>query len=81
MQYLSHDFFSNFEGGVNSGDVEFTIDLWVNELSDILVSKPQKIVDLLNKVGVSAKITETDEELIARKTTENFYNVFGLKSC
>ena len=28
-----------------------------------------------------AQLYQTDEELIARKTTENFYNVFGLKSC
>lgn len=64
MQYINHDFYSNFEGGVKSGDTELTIDLWVNEVSDIIISDASKVVDLLNTVGIKSTLNESDEELV-----------------
>src|ERR1035437_7997068 len=64
MQYKHHDFMSNFNGGVASGDVELTIDLWVNELSDLIVHSPEKVVDLLNKTKVTASKEDTNEQII-----------------
>jgi hypothetical protein len=55
---------SNFNGGVASGDVELTIDLWVNELSDLIVHSPEKVVDLLNKTKVTASKEDTNEQII-----------------
>ena len=62
MQYPQHNFYSNFQGSVNSGDVEFTLNLWVNEISDIIVSETKKIVDLLNKTNVPANVRAKFEE-------------------
>ena len=64
MQYLNHDFFSNFSSGADSGDSEFTTDLWVNEVADIIVLNPQSVVDLMNKVNIKSTIGESDEELV-----------------
>ena len=64
MQYMNHDFYSNFEGSVDSGDVELSLDLWVNEISDLIVNDSNKVVLLLNKTNVPANITDSDEELV-----------------
>lgn len=64
MQFLNHDFYSNFEGGVKSGDVDLTIDLWVNEVSDIIMSDAGKVIDLLNKVGIKTDENISDEEIV-----------------
>jgi hypothetical protein len=64
MQFLNHDFYSNFEGGVKSGDVDLTIDLWVNEVSDIIMSDAGKVISLLNKVGIKTEQDVSDEEIV-----------------
>jgi len=66
---MNHDFYSNFEGSVGSGDVELSLDLWVNEVSDLIVCDSKKVVDLLNKTNVPAKITDSDEELVDKILT------------
>ncbi len=64
MQFLNHDYYSNFEGAVKSGDVDLTIDLWVNEVSDIIMSDAGKVIDLLNKVGIKTELDVSDEEIV-----------------
>lgn len=66
---MNHDFYSNFEGSVDSGDVELSLDLWVNELSDLIVFDNKKVVDLLNKTNVPAKLTDSDEEIVDKILT------------
>lgn len=69
MQFLNHDYYSNFEGAIKSGDVDLTIDLWVNELSDLIMSDAGKVIDLLNKVGVKIEPNVSDEEIVEAITT------------
>lgn len=64
MQFLNHDYYSNFEGAVKSGDVDLTIDLWVNEVSDLIMSDAGKVIDLLNKVGIKTEANVSDEEIV-----------------
>jgi len=64
MQFLNHDYYSNFEGAVKSGDVDLTIDLWVNEVSDLIMSDAGKVIDLLNKVGIKTEADVSDEEIV-----------------
>ncbi len=64
MQFLNHDYYSNFEGAVKSGDVDLTIDLWVNEVSDLIMSDAGKVIDLLNKVGIKTESDVSDEEIV-----------------
>jgi hypothetical protein len=66
---MNHDFLSNFDGSVDSGDVELSLDLWVNEISDLIVCDSKKVVDLLNKTNVPSKITDSDEELVDKILT------------
>jgi hypothetical protein len=66
---MNHDFLSNFDGSVDSGDVELSLDLWVNEISDLIVIDSDKVVALLNKTNVPAKITDSDEELVDKILT------------
>ena len=64
MQFLNHDYYSNFEGAVKSGDVDLTIDLWVNEVSDLIMSEAGKVISLLNKVGIKTEDNVSDEEIV-----------------
>ncbi len=64
MQFLNHDFYSNFKGSVGAGDVEFSLDLWVNEVSDLVVTQTDKVIDLLDKVGISAKRSLSHEAIV-----------------
>lgn len=75
MQFLNHDYYSNFEGAVKSGDVDLTIDLWVNEVSDIIMSDAGKVIDLLNKVGIKTDANVSDEEIV-----ENIMNNIVINS-
>ncbi len=64
MIYLHHDFFSNFSSAVGSDGNTFTIDLFANEISDMLVNEPEKLVDTLSKTGVPVNIKMSDEEIV-----------------
>lgn len=75
MQFLNHDYYSNFEGAVKSGDVDLTIDLWVNEVSDIIMSDAGKVISLLNKVGIKTDENVSDEEIV-----ENIMNNIAVNS-
>lgn len=63
MRYVNHNFFSNFLGGVNSNDAELTIDLWVNEVSNLIIDNTDEIISLLNKTGVKSDKTDSYEQL------------------
>lgn len=64
MLYLSQDFYSNFNSGVESGDNELLSDMIVNELSELIVYNNSDLVSLLNKVGIKAKEKISDEKLV-----------------
>lgn len=55
---------ANFMGGVNSKDVELTFDLWINEVSDLVIDSTDEVIALLNKTGVKAEKTDSYEELV-----------------
>jgi len=63
MRYDNHNFFSNFLGGVNSKDVDLTLDLWVNEVSNLIIDSNDEIISLLNKTGIKAEKTDSYEQL------------------
>ena len=46
MLYLKHDFYSNFNSGVEAGDNDLITDLLVNEISELLVYREEKLLDL-----------------------------------
>ncbi len=64
MLYLDHDFFSNFNSGVESGDNGLVSDIIVNEISEIIVNKTADVIDLLNKVGIKVKDNASDEFIV-----------------
>lgn len=55
---------ANFMGGVNSKDVELTFDLWINEVSDLVIDSTDEVIALLNKTGVKADKTDSYEQLV-----------------
>lgn len=55
---------SNFMGGVNSKDVELTFDIWINEVSDLVIDSTDEVIALLNKTGVKAEKTDSYEQLV-----------------
>lgn len=55
---------ANFMGGVNSKDVELTFDLWINEVSDLVIDSTDEVIALLNKTGVKAEKTDSYEQLV-----------------
>lgn len=64
MLYLKHDFYSNFNAGVNSGDNELLSDMIVNELSELIVYRHADLVKFLNKVGIKTKEKVSNEKLV-----------------
>lgn len=64
MIYLYHDFYSNFSSGVSAEGNNLTIDLFANELSDMIVYKTEKLVDTLSKVGIDVNLNMSDEEIV-----------------
>lgn len=64
MLYLEHDFYSNFNSGIMSGDNDFITDMIVNELSEIIVYKRKSIIDLLEKVQLKLNDNVSDEKII-----------------
>jgi len=68
MIYLKHDFYSNFTDGVKSGDTDLIRDMVINEISDIIVYKPEKVIELLNTVGVKTPVNTSDERMVKNIT-------------
>lgn len=64
MQYRHHDFVSNFDSSVNVGDKNYTMDLFANELSDMVVYETPSLVSTLNKVGLDINEQMSDEEIV-----------------
>lgn len=64
MQYLKHDFFKNFSGSIKSGDNEYAIDIFINEISDLITHAPEKLFDLFEKTGIKLNKTVSDEKAI-----------------
>lgn len=62
--YLNHNFYENFSSATGMEGNNLTIDLFANEVSDMIVGDTQKLVDTLSKVGVNAKINMSDEEIV-----------------
>jgi len=64
MLYLDHDFYSNFNASIDSGDNEFISDMIANETSELIVYKTEKIIDLLNQVGIKTSEKVSDEKIV-----------------
>lgn len=64
MLYLKHDFYSNFNSGINSGDNELLSDMLVNELSEIIVYRNPDLLALLKRAGISTSKKVSDEKLV-----------------
>lgn len=64
MIYLNQDFFSNFSAGSSADGNNLTIDLFANELSDLIVYNTSKLIDTLNKVDVKVNEKMSDEEIV-----------------
>lgn len=64
VRYSHHNFYSNFTSSVRVGDTDLTLDLMLNELTDLIVFKTKKLVEALNKAGIKASESDTDETLI-----------------
>lgn len=69
MIYLHHDFYSNFSASASADGNNLSIDLFANELSDLIVDNTNKLVNALNKAGVKVDVSMPDE-LIVDKTLE-----------
>jgi Fe2+ transport system protein B len=65
MIYVKHDFYSNLIGSSKSGDTSATKDILLNEVSDLVSTKPKDVIELLNKVEISTKENATKGDLIA----------------
>jgi hypothetical protein len=65
MIYIEHDFYSNLLGSTNSGDKKATVDIFLNEISDLVATKPSEIESLLTKVGIAVKPNPKKGELIS----------------
>lgn len=64
MQFVNHDFYSNFTSSLKSGDLGLSSDILSNEISDFIVFETSKIVGAMNKAGVKITEKETDEEIV-----------------
>jgi len=64
MLYLKHDFYSNFNSGIESGDNDFITDMIVNELSEVIVYQRKDMLDLLEKVQLKLNEKVSDEKII-----------------
>ncbi len=63
MQFLSHNFYKNFNAGMQSGDTSLTGTMLVNEVSNFIVLDTKLYVDTLNKIGIKCSENDTDETL------------------
>lgn len=64
MLYLNHDFYSNFDSGIQSGDNNLITDILINELSELIVYNEDKIFDLFNRVGIKISEKSSDEKIV-----------------
>lgn len=64
MIWIQHDFYSNFTSSVGSGDTELATNIFVSEVTDLLVYKTDKLFDLFDKVGIKYSPQQSDEEII-----------------
>lgn len=64
MLYLKHDFYSNFNSGVSSGDNELLSDMVSNELSDLIVYRRSEVIGLLDKLSIKTSKKISDEKLV-----------------
>lgn len=64
MLYLNHDFYSNFNSGVNSGDNELVSDMIVNELSELIIYKNSELFDTFKKAGIKINEKASDEKIV-----------------
>jgi len=64
MLYLEHDFYSNFNSGVEAGDNNHITDMVVNEFSELVVYQDDELIELLNKIGIKVSEKISDEKLI-----------------
>src|SRR3990167_9151754 len=64
MLYLEHDFYSNFNAGVNSGDNSFITDMITNEISELIVHQHDDLIDLFEKVNISINKKASDEKIV-----------------
>ncbi len=64
MQFLHHDFYSNFTASIKSGDMNLTNDILANEISDFIVFDTDKIIEALNKSDIKINDTATDEDVV-----------------
>jgi hypothetical protein len=56
--------FSNFSSSLSSGDLDLTIDIVVNEISDFIVHETPKFIEILNKAGIKSDEGMPDEALV-----------------
>lgn len=81
MILLKHDFYSNFMDSVESGDEDFSTTILVNEFSDLITYNYPALIELLNKVGISTSLKESDEgltEKIIKNIPENKKLLHGI---
>lgn len=64
MLYLDHDFYSNFNSGVSSGDNELLSDMIANEISELIVYKSDALYSLFKKVGIKLSEKASDEKIV-----------------
>ena len=64
MIYLNHDFYSNFSAGSNADGNNLTIDLFSNELSDLIFYETPQLIETLGKVDVKVNENMSDEEIV-----------------
>jgi hypothetical protein len=64
MQYLHHNFMSNFTASVEAGESDMTKGIFVNELSDFIVYDTARLLEAMKKAGLDVRENDSDEELI-----------------
>lgn len=66
MIYLHHDFYSNFASGTSADGNSLTLDLFANEISDMIVNNTDNFVNALKKAGVNVDVSIPDEMIVDR---------------
>lgn len=64
MIYLNNDFTSNFAAGISAENNSLTIDLFANEISDLIVGNTVELVNTLKKAGLDVDLKMSDEEIV-----------------
>jgi len=66
MLFSKHNFKNNYLSALGANDISITADILYDSLSEILLSKPDTVVDLLNKCRVSTSKKESLEEIVEK---------------